>query len=234
MDPQTLDTITKLVQKHAWIALVALFIGAVGRTMKTDRATKLPVIGPWIAKIPSNKRPYVIFVLGQASAVLDRITRGTRWQDAVLGGLVASALAAFGHDIFIEGVRGGQEVFGPDPKASTQKDRQPSDPPPSGVGKGASGAAFAFAGFVFARLLVFASFFALTGCGVGAKACAVIDVAETSCNVLPIRYMGPDGKPRVVLVKKDEITKFGEEMATRRAAEGASAPTCDGGYQGPT
>lgn len=40
---------------------------------------------------------------------------------------------------------------------------------------------------------------ALSGCGTGAKACAVIDVAHQSCSV--VRYLAPDGSTEELTAK---------------------------------
>lgn len=69
-------------------------------------------------------------------------------------------------------------------------------------------------------LLALALVLGLSGCGAGSKACAVIDIAKAACDVLPLRYLGPDGKPHIVHVRRDEINAFGHTVALKRAAEG--------------
>jgi hypothetical protein len=58
----------------------------------------------------------------------------------------------------------------------------------------------------------------LTGCGHGATACKVIDVAHEACSV--VRYLGPDGKVHEVPVSQEEMAAFGLAMAAKRASEG--------------
>lgn len=52
------------------------------------------------------------------------------------------------------------------------------------------------------------------GCGHGATACAVVDVAHTACDVLPIRYLDDQGEERTELVPREEL-----RAAAMRAGE---------------
>lgn len=60
------------------------------------------------------------------------------------------------------------------------------------------------------------------GCGTGAKACGVVDIAANACTV--VRYLAPDGSV-------EELTPEDLEQAAarRRAARGASPSTGGGG-----
>ncbi len=107
-----MEDIISLVQKHAWIALAAILIGALVRASKSDTF-------PLWKRIPSFWRPIIVLALGQLSGVFDAVSHGTGWQNAAVGGLVSAALATFGHEFLIEGIRGGQEVGAPSAGAAT-------------------------------------------------------------------------------------------------------------------
>jgi hypothetical protein len=47
--------------------------------------------------------------------------------------------------------------------------------------------------------------FNLQACGHGKAACAVIDVAHTACETLPIKYLDKDGNVKVEHVPLSEI-----------------------------
>jgi hypothetical protein len=57
----------------------------------------------------------------------------------------------------------------------------------------------ALVGFAVGALAFAAAMFAMD-CGAGATTCAVIDLAHSACETLPIRYLGPDGKVHVAHV----------------------------------
>lgn len=67
----------------------------------------------------------------------------------------------------------------------------------------------------------------LVGCGAGAKVCAIVDLAQHTCNV--IKYLGPDGKEHEVRVTREEASEFAAQMEAKRAAERAAAS--DGGVR---
>jgi hypothetical protein len=115
MDTQT---ILDLISKHQWIGLAALIIGFLVRLMKDD--TRFPPFA-----IPARWRPWAALGLGVVSGVLQAVSTGTAWKDALLGGLVSAFAAIAGHDAIVNGVLGGREV--PMPAALTRK----SSPPPA-------------------------------------------------------------------------------------------------------
>lgn len=97
-----LSAIPSLLASHAWIPLAALVVGFLVWLLKTRPALQ--------DKIPPRVRPWVAIGLGQLLAVLQAVTLGTPWKDAVLNGLLAALTAMFGHDVGIEGIRGGKEL----------------------------------------------------------------------------------------------------------------------------
>lgn len=104
-DP-SVPVLVDLVSRRAWVPLAIVVIHALVRLLKSP---KLPA--PF-NRIPPNYRPWVAFVLGIVSGILQSVVTGTALADAIIGGLISAAFAAFGHDLFIEGVRGGQEIGG--------------------------------------------------------------------------------------------------------------------------
>jgi hypothetical protein len=208
MDADTLKIITDLAQKHAWVALASFVIGLLVRLLKTDKATRLPVLGPYIAKIPKAQRPAVALLLGIVSGALNAVATGTLWRDALVGGLVSAAVAVFGHQWLVEGVRGGREVGKP---------KVPSD----GILMFAIGAWYGTT--LCGVWLVFSTL--LSGCGAGAKACAVVDLAEQGCTVLRYLEPGGDGGVVTVPVTPEEVLSFGRTVSLKRSLDaGVNAP----------
>jgi len=58
------------------------------------------------------------------------------------------------------------------------------------------------------------------GCGHGATACAVVDVADTACDVLPIRYLDDDGQEQTARVPMQEL----RAAAVRAQKQDGGAP----------
>lgn len=200
LDAETLKILIELGQKHAWVTLAAFCIGGFVRLLKTSRATRLPFVGVWIAKIPKKHLPTLALMLGVVSAVLDAVVAGELWRNAIVGGLVSAAIAVMGHQWIIEGVRGGKEI---------------------GVKDAPRGAGIMLAA-IFAPLT--------SACGAGQKACAVIDVAEQGCTWLRYLEPGPDGSVAQVAVTPDEVYRFAHEVSVKRAMQARSvdAGVCDG------
>jgi hypothetical protein len=57
---------------------------------------------------------------------------------------------------------------------------------------------------------------AFDGCGAGATTCAVIDLAHTACDTLPIRYMAPDGTIKTEHVQVSELRAAAVQAAASR------------------
>jgi len=93
-----------VTDRALFLAAVALLIGALIRALKSDR---IPI------NIPPRWRPVLALVLGQFAGVVEALTRGTPWRDALLGGLLASLGAMGGHDVVIGGMLGGRELGAP-------------------------------------------------------------------------------------------------------------------------
>lgn len=97
----------KLVAGHEWLALSALIIGALVRIMKSETFA-----GP-LARIPAKWRPVIALGLGITSGVIDAIVNGTKWQTAVVSGLISATIAISAHEVGIETLRNGKEPFAP-------------------------------------------------------------------------------------------------------------------------
>jgi hypothetical protein len=103
-----LSELSGLLAEHQWLAALALVITALVRLMKSD--TPLP----WT--VPARWRSWLALGLGVVGGILDVLVAGTSPTRAVLQGLTAGAVAIAAHDSVIEGLRGGRELFGRDPK----------------------------------------------------------------------------------------------------------------------
>lgn len=86
---------------YKWVPFAALAIGFTIRALKDD--TKLPTI-------PPRLRRWALVALGVASAVIEHKLAGVGWEKAIYDALAASIFAMLGHDVLIEGLRGGKEI----------------------------------------------------------------------------------------------------------------------------
>lgn len=121
---QFVQQVWALIVAHKWVPLAALIIGLVVRLLKSD--TKIPIT------IPPRARIWTVFVLGVAAGILERITSGTPWKQALLEGVLAAALAIIGHNALIDSLRGGKELVIPGlivPGAPPSPGKPPSIPP---------------------------------------------------------------------------------------------------------
>lgn len=100
MDPKPfLD----LIAKHQWVGLAALVIGFVVRLLKED--SRFPPFA-----LPARWRPLLAMGLGVVSGILQAVSTGTPWRDAILGGLVSAFVAIAGHDAIVGSLRDGKDV----------------------------------------------------------------------------------------------------------------------------
>lgn len=191
------DDVLALVAGHKWVALAAVVIGLVVRLLKDD--TALPTI-------KARWRPWAAIGLGIVAGVLEKVSDGMAWKPALLGGLFAAVAAIVGHDLLIEGVRGGKEL----PVWPAKL------PPSAGVG-----------GAVFALLLVGCALFSPKGAlfGLHAAECVISNALEH-----------PELKPEEIALKCGEqvspelidlVTKTRASQARANASK-ATAPACVG------
>lgn len=97
-----LQSALALCLAHAWLPLAALVIGFLVRIAKND--VPVPV------NIPARYRSIAAIALGILSGVVQAIVAGVSIPMALLQGLGAAMTAIAGHDVLIEGVRGGKEI----------------------------------------------------------------------------------------------------------------------------
>lgn len=98
---ELLDLLTKsgaemraLVDQGAWLAVAALLIALLARAAKEPR-----FFGGPLARIPRERRPYVIAALGLLSGVLEAAVRGVSWPRAIAQGALSAGLAMLGHGL---------------------------------------------------------------------------------------------------------------------------------------
>lgn len=103
IDPQL---VVDMIQKRNWLPLGALAVGLVVRLLKSD-----------IKIFPSIDNPrfriWACLALGQLAGTIEAVIAGKTYREAILWGAVQSGLAIFGHNLFIESIRGGKEFVIP-------------------------------------------------------------------------------------------------------------------------
>lgn len=102
----TTADILAIYHAHQWPILAALAIGFVVRLLKDGRLTLPPTV-------PSRWRPLLALGLGLASGAAEAVLGGAPWREALVGGVLSAALAALGHGVGVEGLRGGRELGQP-------------------------------------------------------------------------------------------------------------------------
>ena len=94
-----------LAFSHQWVPLAAAIIFLLVRLLKSN-------IIPWpLSLIPPKARTLVVVLLGFAGAGLQSVVAGIPWERALAENVMAALLAILAHDVFIEWVRGGRELF---------------------------------------------------------------------------------------------------------------------------
>ncbi len=126
MEGTDINAVVRLALDHQWIALAAIVINLAVRLLKSGR---IPALTEWI---PPKARVLVALLLGFVAGGLDAVVQGTPWPDALVGGVVAAAVAVFSHDLFVEWLRDGRELLGksavPDLRAAVSKAIPDFDP----------------------------------------------------------------------------------------------------------
>lgn len=91
---ETLREITDLLDRGAWLAASALLIGLLAWAAKSPR-----FFGGPLARIPRERRVYVVAGLGVLSGVLEAVVRGVPWPRAIAQGVLSAGLAVLGHNM---------------------------------------------------------------------------------------------------------------------------------------
>lgn len=95
------ESLRKLAAEHPYV-LLAMMIGFLVRLMKSD--TKLPI------DIPPAARKYVALSLAVGGAVAEKLAMGVPTSQALFDGVMAWAMAEWGHKILVDDLRGGKEI----------------------------------------------------------------------------------------------------------------------------
>jgi hypothetical protein len=100
-----LQPVIAAFQAHQWVLFGALIVGGLIAFAKQGW------FSTWIqSKLPASDIPYYAVVIGVLTMMVTDIETGKTWQQAILDGFFAATTAVFGHQLLIEGVRGGKEV----------------------------------------------------------------------------------------------------------------------------
>lgn len=121
-----MDEILKLALAHKWLAVSVIAIGSAVRLLKSD--TKIPI------DIPPKYRVWLAMLLGVVSGVMESVSTGMPWKQAILNGLSAAMVAVLGHNVIVDSMRGGKEFAVPwltIPGAPPSPGKPPSIPPPA-------------------------------------------------------------------------------------------------------
>lgn len=102
------------VKTKSWVLLGSIIVGALIRLTKPDVT--------WLPNIDAKKRAYAAFALGIAGGVLEAVLKKHAWPDAILNGLIMAAIAVAGHQVIVEGARGGREIGAPKSDSVNDKD----------------------------------------------------------------------------------------------------------------
>lgn len=109
MSPDQGQQLLDLFSAHQYAlltyAILALLIGALVRLCKDDS----PI--PLLAKIPSVWRPRLAIALGIVGGVFTSLASKVPLQAAIMQGVLAAFTAISGHELLVEGARGGREFF---------------------------------------------------------------------------------------------------------------------------
>lgn len=85
------------------ILAAALLVGALVRMSKADFVT--------MPTVKARLRPLLALALGTGWGALDYVALGSPWKDALLKGLLGAGGAMLAHELGIEKMRGGRELF---------------------------------------------------------------------------------------------------------------------------
>lgn len=107
MDPKLF---LEALKGHTWPIVAAFLVGLIVRYLKSPA---FPL------DIPVRYRPLLAVALGVLSGASEAVIAGTPLVDALVGGLFSAGAAIVGHDVLIEGARGGREIGLPPPPAGT-------------------------------------------------------------------------------------------------------------------
>ncbi len=123
--PAFYATLQALVLAHRWWMLAAVIgavaIGGIIRILKSP--APFPTWLEWM-KIPARARPWVATLLGIVGGALSAAIAGQPVLPAVLTGVMSAFTAIAGHEMVVESLRGGVELFTKSNKSPPQDPTQ--------------------------------------------------------------------------------------------------------------
>jgi hypothetical protein len=152
----TPEQLADLIAQGKWIAVLAFVVGLFVRLSKEDVT--------WFKiNVPAQYRAWAAIVLGIVGGVIDKVAAGTAWVPAILAGLLAAVTAIMGHELVVEGIRGGREIGEKSPGS---------------------------AGALILPVLVWLALSQATACGGGAATivCPIIHAADELCPYVTVVF----------------------------------------------
>ncbi len=119
--PIDIDKITQGILGGQWKAIVVMLLPLLAAIINglIIRVSKEDVPIPF--NIPSKFRPWVVILLGVVEAAITKMIIGIPLATAIIGALIAGVLPMVMHDLVIESLRNGRELFAPTPKFAPPK-----------------------------------------------------------------------------------------------------------------
>lgn len=124
MNGMDAERIAALIEQRKWVPLAAAVIWLLIRLSKSD--TK------YVPTLPPRVRIWAALLLGVASGVLEHVTAGKSWAQALTGGFVSVAIAVLFHESVVSSARAGHEFPLP---WLTEPNRSPSPTAPVTIAK---------------------------------------------------------------------------------------------------
>lgn len=119
-----IDTAIRLAREHSWVPLAAVVVGIFVRLAKDDRVVR------WFPlAIPPRWRAIIALSLGLTAGVLEALRGGDTWGSAIVGGVMAGVLPIAGHEIVVQGLRGGRDIGQPKATGPGSTPPPPMGPP---------------------------------------------------------------------------------------------------------
>jgi hypothetical protein len=209
LDPTVFSQLLNLLLTHKWLAASVILILIIMRIFKGD--LNVPLLAPYLAKIPARFRVWIVILLGIASAGVEKVANGIRWSDALIGGVVAAALAVLTHQTVVESIRDGKEIG-----AKSKSDSPGEQPiePPSASTIGGAGLVILLVVFAFGQSSIGCSWLDKNASSITTTSCTVIDTLGKACALL--RFKGADGVVHEEAISTEELAEFGQAMSAKR------------------
>lgn len=123
----TVGQIIQAWQGKQYVLVGAFVIGLIVAASKTGW------LGNWLAtQLPSQARPFLAVIVGILTVASTETISGVEWKLALLHSFYAAATAVLGHQMVVEGLRGGKEIMPMRPGTPAATIPPPPPPPPAG------------------------------------------------------------------------------------------------------